>query len=87
MSVRCTASCNGSIASKLHRGVHRSLRAASVTLMGEQSRQRLQDQLAEAFAFREQPLLEGGLCDVEAGEQVPLVEGRRLGQCLRSAGE
>ena len=69
---------------ELQRGLDGGLRAPGVARVREQSGQGLEDQLAQAFALGEQPVLEGRLGHREAGEQVPLVQGRRLDQSLRS---
>ena len=76
------------------RRLHARLGGAGPALLGEQPRQPLQRQLAQALALAQQPLLERRLVDHEAAEQIATIEraglfqrpGRPLGHALLEQG-
>ena len=79
MSVRCTASCRGSSASRRTAvRIARSVSAA-LRLMGEEPRQPLERHLAQPLALGGEPLLEERLSQAEAQQEIAAVDlGRSL---------
>jgi hypothetical protein len=67
-------------------GLEGGLESAGVALEGEEAGEGLLGELAEALALGEEPLLEGGGGDAEAGEEVAAVEGGGAGESVGGVG-
>src|SRR5262249_21664046 len=67
------------------RGSSGALTGAGRKGLGNQSRQRLFGTMAEALPFNEQPVLEGGIAQADAVQQIAAIERSRLLESLRCA--
>jgi hypothetical protein len=71
---------------ELEAGLDGGLGPINRALVGQQARQGLERQLAQALALGEQPVLEGWLPDSEAGQEIAVIERGRLGKALGRGG-
>ena len=74
MSVQQAASLSGSSSASALRGRSRALGIAAGQRLRHQAAERPLEQLTQAPAFHQQPILEGGIADRDAIEEIALIE-------------